>query len=566
VNSNGAQGVIAHYDVVVVGAGLGGIYAVHRFTQQGLSTLCLERAAGVGGVWRHNAYPGARVDIDSIDYCYHFSPEIYREWTWKERNASQPELLNYLNFVTDRLDLRRHMRFNSPLTDAVWDPALSCYRIKYGDGHEATARFLVLATGNLSEPRRPPFEGLDDYEGEWVQSSRWPDREIRFKGRRIAVVGAGSSAVQAIPVLAEQAEHLYVFQRTAHFSAPAHNGPMDAQRHAALATDVPARRAYLFGTPAGLGGPASPARRFSEYGSDERHSRLERAWASDGLAMSGVFADQHTDKSVNDVVSEFVRNKVRAIVKDPVLAEKLCAKRYSLGTRRMCRDTNYYETYNLENVSLVDVSADPIKRISRTGIETETSEYDVDLIIFAIGFQAFTGAWNGINIRNAQGARPTDSWERGPRTLLGLMTGGFPNLFTATGPGSPSNLANLFLMNEYHMDWIADCIAYMDRNGLSMIEPGDEAIDRWGEITAQAASRLLRLQQDNYMVHVNSDGTRVFIPYTGGFGKYIEQADEIAANDYAGFVFDGRRNREVREPTLRAQALHPEATPANWFE
>jgi cation diffusion facilitator CzcD-associated flavoprotein CzcO len=356
--------------------------------------------------------------------------------------------------------------------------------------------------------------------------------------------------VQSIPVLAEQAERLYVFQRTAHFSAPAHNGPMDEQRHAVLAADVPGRRAHLFGTLAGMGGPPDPPRPFSEYTPQERQSRLERAWASDGLAMSSVFADQHRDKPVNDAVSEFMRNKVRATVKDPVLAEKLCAKSYSLGTRRMCKDTGYYETYNRNNVTLVDVCEDPIKRITRTGIQTGTSEYDVDLIIFALGFQAFTGAWNQINIRNARGARLTDTWARGPRTLLGLMAGGFPNLFTATGPGSPSNLANLFLMNEYHMDWIANCIAYMDRNGLGAIEPGDEAMDRWGELTARAASKLLRLRESNYMVQVNTDGTRVFIPYTGGFGKYIELADKIAADNYEGFIFD-------RRPDYGAARLQP---------
>lgn len=532
------------YDVVVVGAGIGGIYAVHRFTQQGLSTLCLERADGVGGVWLHNAYPGARVDVDTIDYCYHFSPELYREWSWSERSASQPELLRYLNYVTDRFDLRKRMRFNSPLTDAIWDPAAACYRIKYGDGCEATTRFLVLATGNLSEPRPPAFEGLADYEGEWVQSSSWPRLPVTFEGRRIAVIGTGASGVQAVPILAQQAEHLYVLQRTANYSVPAHNGPFDTARHAAAAADLAARRAYLLSTGAGVTVSGVPAKRYADCSPEERQALMEHHWGPQGSGMNGVFADQLTDKSVNDVVSAFVWDKVRATVKDPVLAEKLCATTYSIGTRRVAKDSGYYATFNRENVTLVDIAQDPIVRLTSRGILTRSKEYEVDLIIFALGFEAFTGAWKQINIRNEHNQHPTDSWSRGPRTLLGLMTGGFPNLFLATGPGSPSTLANLFVMNEYHMDWIADCIEHMHREGFTTIEPDEAAMDRWGERVAEAASKLLRLQQNNYMVHVNADGSRVFIPYAGGLGKYIESADEIVRRGYEGFLFDRRSSSD----------------------
>jgi cation diffusion facilitator CzcD-associated flavoprotein CzcO len=530
------RGAETEYDVVVVGAGLGGLYAVHRFLKQGLRVVALEAAPSVGGVWFHNKYPGARVDVESIDYCYFFSPEIFRAWRWSERYASQKELLAYLNFVADHLDLRPHIRLSTPMTSARWRPREACYEIVAGENKVISASFLVMATGNLSEPRPTDvLPGLDKFRGEWVRTSRWPDRPVATKDRRIAVVGTGSSGVQAIPELAASAAHLYVFQRTANYVVPAQNGPLDDAAFDALAADIEAARARLFRQRAGTTPTLDPPKPAAQYTPEERTARLEAQWRAGGQGMNGVFADQGIDESVNNIVAEFVRGKVRSIVKDPALAETLCATSYPIGSRRLIMDNGYYETFNRDNVTLVNVAESPIEEVTETGIRTRDGFYEVDLIVLALGFQAFRGAIEKVDIRNAQGDTPTTSWGRGPQTLLGLMTAGFPNLFILTGPGSPSVLANMFLINEFHVDWVADCIAYMDASGFATIEPEIEAQERWTEHVVAVAQRLLRLRVNNYMVHVNADGSRVFMPYTGGLDAYVTKANEIAARGYEGF-------------------------------
>ena len=523
------------YDVIVVGAGIGGIYALHRFRAQGLKVLGLEGASGVGGVWFHNRYPGARVDIDSTDYCYYFSPEIYREWRWSERFATQPELLRYLNFVADRLEIRPLIQFDTWASAAQWDAEAARWEVTTDAGRRFRTRFLVMATGNLSAARRPPFPGLDDYEGEWVQTSHWPEREIAFAGRRVAVIGTGSSGVQAVPVIADQAEHLYVFQRSPNFSVPARNGPINAALYEDIKTRVPEVRSALFAS-IGASNVMQPSPPLSHYEEAAARQRLEEQWEAGGHGMAYLFADQGRDAATNEVVAEFVRGKIRSLVRDPDTAEKLSPRDHPIGSRRLCLDTDYFTTFNRRNVTLVDVASDPIERITRTGIATERHAFDVDLIVFALGFHAFTGAWDRIDIRNGQGKHPTDGWKRGPQTLLGLMTAGFPNFFFLTGPGSPSVLANLFLMNEYHVDWVADAIAYLDGRGLRTIEPSEEAQSAWTAHVAEVAAPMLRLRTSNYMVHRGADGEQVFIPYIGGFHRYAEQADAIAADGYRGFV------------------------------
>ncbi len=529
---------IAHedLDVVVVGAGMGGIYAVHRFREQGLKVLGLEGASGVGGVWFHNRYPGARVDVDSTDYCFYFSPEIFREWTWSERYAAQPELLRYLNFVADRLALKPLFRFETWLTAAEWHPERAQWDLTTSTGDRYRTRFLVMATGNLSAARKPAFAGLEDYQGEWVQTSHWPDREIPFAGRRIAVIGTGSSGVQSIPVMAEEAEQLYVFQRSPNFTVPAQNGPVDMELLERLRGRVLETRKEMFATvgASNIMLTAPPLADLDDAAADER---LEWQWGRGGHGMSYLFSDQGRSRDTNTRVAEFVRSKIRGIVKDPELAEKLSPRDHPIGSRRLCLDIGYYETFNRPNVTLVDVKDDPIERITTTGIATRERSFDVDLIVFALGFHPFTGAWDRIDIRNEKGERPTDHWQQGPKTLLGLMTTGFPNIFFLTGPGSPSVLANLFLMNEYHVDYVGELIAHMDRNGYRAVEPTEAAQERWGEHVAEVAAPTLRLQTINYMVHRNPDGSGVFIPYIGGFGRYAKQADEIAAKGYEGFVF-----------------------------
>jgi len=526
------------YDVIVVGAGLGGLYALHRFGQIGLAVLGLEQASGVGGVWFHNRYPGARVDVESLDYCYYFSPELYRDWRWTERYASQPELLAYLNHVADRFDLRRRILFETALARAQWLPEAARYAVETSDRQKLSCRFLVMATGNLSAARSPDFPGLASFRGEWVQASHWPDRKVALAGRRIAVIGTGSSGVQAIPALAEQASHLTVFQRSPNFSVPARNLALDEAKFREAAADVPGRRRALLQTRAAISSNLGPALPFAAYSMAEREDRLERQWALGGQGMNRVFADQGIDRHSNDAVADFVRAKIRQIVKNPETAERLCPYDHPIGSRRLCVDTDYYATYNRDNVTLVDISKDPIQRITETGIQTASTHYEIDLIVFAIGFHAFRGALDQVEIRNEKGETPTAHWDRGPRTYLGLMTCGFKNFFFLTGPGSPSVLANMVLMNEEHVNFAAGLIAHMAAHGFATVEPEPAAQAAWTGTVAEAASKLLRLGVKNYMVHVNEDdGSRVFMPYVGGLDRYAEICRGVADGLYQGFAF-----------------------------
>lgn len=528
------RGEARKVDVVVVGAGMGGIYALHKLRGQGLEVVGLEGGSDVGGVWYHNRYPGARVDIESLHYTYYFSEEIYREWEWKDRFAPQPEILGYLNFCADKLDIRQLIHFDTWLTTAIWRPDEARWRVGTSTGLGFDARFVIMATGNLSIPRKPPFEGLDDFEGEWVQTSRWPDREVELAGRRIAVIGTGSTAVQAIPLLAEQAGHLTVFQRSPNYSVPARNRPIDQVVYQDFRSRVPEVRKELLASVGGnnimeVGGP------LADYSPEEARERLERQWLAGGHGISYLFADQETNDATNHAVSEFVRSKIREIVRDPQVAETLCPYDHGIGMRRLCLDTNYYDTYNRPNVSLVDVRKSPIERITRTGIQTSEGHYDVDLIVFAIGFEVFTGALDFADIRNAAGARPTDGWKRGPRTMLGISTAGFPNFFFLCGPGGPSLLANFFLLNEYNVDWVSAAIAHMDRHGYRTIEPTEEAQAAWTAHVADLARGNFRHKGRNFMTHFNEDGSSVVMTYLGGINTYVERCEAIAAKGYEGF-------------------------------
>jgi cation diffusion facilitator CzcD-associated flavoprotein CzcO len=542
------------YDVIVIGAGLGGLYAVYRLRHQGLSVLGLEAAGGVGGVWYHNRYPGARVDLDSLDYCYYFSEELARSWRWTERYASQPELLAYLNFVADRYALAQHFRFRTRMTGGRWDADAHRWEVTTSADERFHSRFLLMATGNLSHARRPPFVGLDRFTGDWVLTSHWPEREVPLDGRRIGVFGTGSTGVQVIPALAERASHLTVFQRTANYVVPAVNHPLREEPQRWLAEHLSQERAKLLRSVNGTRSPRGtrPAADFSDA---EREELLERQWAFGGQGMNRVFSDQGTDIKVNHIVAEFVRAKVRKKLESAALAEKLSPRAYPIGTRRLALDTGYYETFNRDNVQLVDLRDDPVIEVTESGVRTAGSHHEFDLLVFALGFHAFTGAIDAANIRNGLGRGPTDSWGRGPRTALGLMTPSFPNLFFPTGAGSPSVLANLFLNNECCIDWIADAIAYLDRHGYATIEATEEAADRWQAHVAEVAAPLLRLRVDNYMVHVNADGTRVFMPYVGGLGRFAERAQAIAAAGYEGFALRATPMR--RSSRSRMGAVEP---------
>jgi cation diffusion facilitator CzcD-associated flavoprotein CzcO len=526
-----------YFDAVVVGAGFGGIYAVHRLRQQGLSVLGLEGASGVGGVWYHNRYPGARVDVESVDYCYHFSPDVYKSWQWTERYATQPEILAYLEYVAEVFDVKRSFLFETWLTRAQWQPEANSYDLTTSTAVKLSCRFLIMAGGNLSKPRTPDFRGLDTFEGELLQTSQWPSRTVDLEGRRIGVIGTGSSGIQVIPKLAEVAEHLYVFQRSPNFSVPARNCHVNQDLYEGLRSHADEAYQQLLNTRGGSHKPGErrPAAHFSAA---EQKGMLEAGWAYGGTCMNTIFGDQGTSLESNNLVAEFVRSKIREAVNDSAVAEKLCPTDHPIGSRRLCVDTNYYETYNRSNVSLVDVRESPIVSFAQNGINTIDGKFDLDVIVLALGFEAFTGSLDSSGIRNEKGVAVTERWSRGPRTFLGLMSHGFPNLFHLTGPGSPSVLANLAVGNEFHVDFVADLVAYMNEEGYERVEPTLEAESEWTEHVADVSRSLLRLHARNYMVHVNDDGSRIFMPYSGGLDRYVSACKGIVERNYMGLDFD----------------------------
>ena len=479
------------YDVIVVGAGAGGLYAIHRFTEQGLNVLAIEGAANVGGVWYHNRYPGARVDIDSVDYAYHFSDELLEKWSWSERYATQPELQAYFEFVADMFNLREKIVFNTWVTGAQWDPARHRYDVDTTTDVRYTCRFLVMTTGNLTIPRDPDFPGLDRFEGQWVQTSRWPQDDVSLAGRRVAVFGTGSTAVQVIPEIAEQAEHLFVFQRTPHYAIPARNRLLTPAEQRPTTT-AKERQEHLLTHPAGTPSIPLPNHLAADYTREEQIELLEKQWERGGQGMLGLFRDQSRNAVTSDMVSEFVRSKMRDVITDPDMLDSMLPLDYPIGVRRLPLGTNYYETFNRHNVTLVDLRRDPLVEITATGVKTEGAHHEVDLIVFAIGFVAFTAALDGANIRNEHGQAPTDLWVDGPHTLLGLMTPGFPNLFTPTGPGSPSVLTNLIIQNEFAIDWIGDLIDYTLSNNHQSVAAREDSATHWTQQSSEVSAGLLQ--------------------------------------------------------------------------
>jgi cation diffusion facilitator CzcD-associated flavoprotein CzcO len=522
------------HDVVVIGAGIAGIYGVHRFRQQGLSVHGFEGAPDVGGVWYHNGYPGARVDVESINYCYFFDRDLYAESFFEERFAAQPELLAYLNHVADRFDIRSAYDFETWVTGATWDPATDLWTVTTDTGTTVTTRFLITATGQLSKAREPDFPGASEFGGELYQTSHWPHEETSFAGKRVAVVGTGSTGIQTATEVSKVTDRTYVFQRTAHYAIPTENRPASPRRHDRLAAKFDEVRAELLRSGAGILLPPA-AGRARDFTVEEQQLLLEQRWSYGGQSFLGLFTETGVDLEVNTIVADFVRDKILETVEDSEVAETLMPREYPIGVKRPCFHTGYYEIFNQDNVTLVDVKADPISRITATGIQTEHEHYEVDVIILALGFESFTGSLDAMQIRNEEGRTPTDNWTRGPQTYLGLMTTGFPNLFNITGPGSPSVLSNFFVANVQQMDFIGDLIAHVGE--ATRVEPTAEAQAAWTQHSADVAEPLLRRVVDNYMTHVNTDdGSKVFIPYAGGFGAYVARCDEVAANGFEGFA------------------------------
>jgi len=523
------------FDAIIIGAGVGGLYAIYRLRKLGLKVRGFEAAGGVGGTWYWNRYPGCRCDVESMEYSYSFSDELQQEWHWPERYGTQPEILKYINHVADRFDLRRDIEFNTRVKKAAFDSKTSTWTVTTDRGQTATARFCIMATGNLSTPRKPDYPGLDSFKGKWYHTGLWPHEGVDFTGLRVGVIGTGSSGVQSIPIIAKQAKHLYVFQRTANFSLPARNAPLDPAKERAHKAEYPERRRAAFDTPFGIAGYPAPVKSALDAAEDERLRAYEAKWAEGG---SISFLYSFTDL-LNETASKFVRRKIRATVKDPRTAELLCPDDHPIGTKRLILDTDYYETYNRDNVTLVDIRSRPIKEITPTGLRTADSDYALDAIVFATGFDAMTGAMKEIDIHTDAGMSIREKWEDGPRTYLGIMIAGFPNLFMITGPQSPGVKSQMILACEQHVDWIADCLQYMRNRGLCRIEAEEQAEAAWVQHNNEVADRTLYPLANSWYVGANIPGKpRVFMPYVGGVTAYKKKCDEVAAKGYEGFRFD----------------------------
>lgn len=522
-------------DVVVVGAGFAGLYALHKFRSQGLTVKVFEAAPEIGGTWYYNRYPGARCDVESLDYSYSFSDELQQEWDWTEKYATQSEILRYMNWVADKLDLRSGITFNTRVTGVELDEETLRWQITTDTGETATARFCVMATGPLSSALLPDIEGRDSFGGQTYHTAHWPHEGVDFTGKRVAVIGTGSSGIQSIPVIAEQAAQLYVFQRTANYSIPAGNLPITAEQMAEAKANYAERRRISMRSGGGSPHITSP-KATMETSPEERRAAFERRWQLGGVLFSKTFPDQMIDPAANEEARKFWEEKVRAVIDDPAVAELLIPDDHPIGTKRICTDTNYFQTFNRPNVRLVSVRKTPIESIDATGINTTDAHYEVDAIVFATGFDALTGTLDKMNIVGRGGERLRDDWAEGPRTYLGLGDDGFPNLFFVTGAGSPSVLANMVLAGEAHVNWIADCIGYLDKHGYTAIEATPDAVETWLAECNQRAEGTLFPQANSWYMGANVPGKpRTFMLFIGGFAVYNDICAEVADAGYKGF-------------------------------
>ncbi len=539
-------------DVVVVGAGFAGLYAVYRLRNLGFSVRVFEAADELGGTWYWNRYPGARVDVPSVDYMFSFDPDWQRDWQWSEKYATQPEILRYLNHVADKFDLRRDIQFHTRVERAWWDETGSLWHVRTNGGEDVTCRFYVMATGCLSMPKEAEIDGLERFAGDVYFTSRWPHESVDFTGKRVAVIGTGSSGVQSIPVIAQEARQLVVFQRTPNFSIPAHNGPLAREKLAQLDGDEAGYRNAARTSPGGIPMQRSQTPTFS-VSATERQQRYERAWAIGELfEMVGVYADVLSNRAANDSLAEFFRTKIRSIVNDPQTASMLCPTDHPIGTKRPCLDTNYYATFNLPHVRLVDIRTHPIRHITNRGIDTVDESFEFDAIVFATGFDALTGAITAVDIVGRDGLALKDKWSTGPSTYLGLSTVGFPNLFLLTGPGSPSVLSNMVVSIEQHVDWVADCLADLRLRGLDVIEPTELAETGWMRHVEDCAAITLFPTANSWYMGANVPGKpRVFLPYPAGVDFYRATCDEVVARDYLGFRLSGPDGQHCHDGIVR---------------
>ena len=524
-------------DALVIGAGFSGLYQLLCLRDRlGLSVQVLEAGAGVGGTWYWNRYPGARCDSESHSYCYSFSEELTREWEWSERYPGPPEILRYLNHVAHRFDLKRDIRFNTRVKSAHYDETANLWRVSTDAGETFTAQFLITAVGCLSSANIPNIPGLDTFEGRWYHTGQWPHEGVDFRGKRVGQIGTGSTGIQAAPVIAETAAHLTVFQRTANYSVPARNAPLTPEFKRYVKKNAAEIRRVMHASVNGH--PWLIDDRLAlKTPPQERQALYEAAWETGGLRFRAAFRDLLVDKAANDTAATFIRNKIREIVKDPATAAKLSDFDHPYASKRPPIDTDYFETFNRDNVGLVDVRAAPIERVTPHGIRTRDAEYPLDIIVFATGFDGMTGSLLRMDIRGRDGLSLQKAWAAGPRNYVGLQVDGFPNLFMVTGPGSPSVLCNMPVAIEQHVEWITDCVAHMRKHGLKRIEPSNEAVDSWvAQVNAAADATLLPQAKHSWYLGANIPGKpRVFMPYAGGMAHYRKICADVAAKNYEGF-------------------------------
>ncbi|MEZ5740062.1 MAG: NAD(P)/FAD-dependent oxidoreductase [Burkholderiaceae bacterium] len=533
-------------DALIIGAGFSGLYQLHCLRDRlGMNVQLVEAAGDIGGTWYWNRYPGARCDSESHSYCYAFSDELMREWEWTERYPQPPEIRRYLDHVARKLDLRRSIRFNTRVTGARFDDQANLWRVQTDDGRQWQTRFLITAVGCLSSANIPAIEGLEDFAGRWYHTGEWPHEGVDFSGKRVGLIGTGSTGIQAAPVIAETAAHLTVFQRTANYSVPARNGPLsDADKHWMRENAAETRRLMHAST---NGHPFLIEDRSAlETPPEQRQALYEQAWERGGLRFRSIFRDLLIDKAANDTAAEFIRHKILETVEDPATAAVLADIDHPFAAKRPPIDTGYFETFNRANVSLVDIRAAPITGITAQGVCTTEREHPLDIIVFATGFDALTGPLLRLDITGSNGRTLADAWTEGPRNYLGLQVAGFPNLFTITGPGSPSVLCNMPVAIEQHVEWITDCLSRMRERGLDRIETTEQAVDEWvGKVNEAAAATLLPQARHSWYLGANVPGKpQVFMPYAGGMAHYRQVCADVAANGYRGFVIS-RASRPV---------------------
>ena len=527
------------YDAIVIGAGISGLYQLYRLRELGLRVRVFEAGGDVGGTWYWNRYPGARFDSESYSYGFSFSKELLQEWEWSEHFSPQPETLRYVNFVADKFDLRRDIRFETRIVRAAWDEEDLAWEVEAEDGLRARARWLITALGPLSIPQMPVIEGMAEFRGRAFHTSDWPREPLELAGKRVGVIGTGATAVQLIPVVAETAGRLTVFQRSPNWCAPLHNAPIDAEMQAR----IKAGYGEIFARCRASHGAFihdADRRKAMEVSAEEREAFYEKLYGEPGFGIwMGNFRDTFVDEAANRTISDFMARKIRARVRDPETAEKLVPRDHGFGTRRVPMETGYYETFNRDNVRLVDLNETPIERISPAGVVTSGEEHALDILVYATGFDAVTGGFDLIDIRGCNGQSLKEKWADGPKTLLGIQISGFPNMFTIVGPHNAASFCNIPRCSEQNVEWVADCIRHMRESGVRRMEANEAAEAEWTGHVHESASRMLYSRVDSWFMGVNPNrpdkNRRIFLLYGAGAPLYREKCEASAANGYEGF-------------------------------